>query len=279
MVKDGLLSLEDTTAKWLGWEGDKGKITLRQLLSLTAGFHITPLEAPKYFYEPNVDLKTCTDRVYRDFQLASPPGKSVSYGPVGFMIAGRMAELAAGKPWVELFWERLGTPLGFDRQKTRYNPPQQLAASLIMSMEEYSRFLGMIFNQGMYKGRKIITPELVKEQRRDQWEKNIIIKSSPYSLLNKAFHYGLGVWLECPDPGNPLECEGELLVTSSGMFGWYPWIDTKRKYYGLLAMVQPLNARPVGYIYAFKLLEELRPLMNEVMEKISSSHPEIQISR
>jgi D-alanyl-D-alanine-carboxypeptidase/D-alanyl-D-alanine-endopeptidase len=267
LVKEGLLTLDDTTHKWLGWEGEKGKITLRQLLSLTAGFHILPLEAPRYFYEPDVDLKTCAERIYREIPLVNPPGKSVSYGPVGFILAGRMAEVAAGKPWTTLFWEKVGTPLGFDREKTRYQPPQQLAGSLIMTMEEYGRFLGMVFNQGKYQGKDILTPALIQEQFKDQWPKDIVIKSSPYSVLHKSFHYGLGVWLECPDPNQPVECEKELIISSAGMFGWYPWIDTKRKYYGLLAMVQPMQAKPMGYIYAFKLLEEIRPLIQAVMER------------
>lgn len=264
MIKDGLISLDGTSGKWLDWKGKKGEITIRNLLSLTSGFHIPPAEAPNYLYTPGVSIKDCVDSLYRDYELLDDPGKIASYGPVGFVIAGRIAEVAAGISWQQLFWERLGNPLGFDRQKTKYNS-QQLAASLVTTMEEYGRFLEMINNRGIYRGKTILSPELVREQMIDQWAKDTRIESSPYMLVNKSFHYGLGVWRECPDPSDVRECDKELIVTCAGMFGWYPWIDIKNDYYGLLAMVKPIGARPPGYVTAFRLLEKIRPLMNNAM--------------
>lgn len=269
MIEDGLLSLDDTAGKWLDWKGKKGEITIRNFLSLTSGFHIPPAEAPDYLYTPGVSIKECVDSLYRDYELLGDPGKIASYGPVGFIIAGRMAEVAAGMSWGQLFWERLGNPLAFDSRKTRYNS-QQLAASLVMTMKEYGLFLDMINNRGRYRGEMILSPELVKEQMKDQWAKDTRIESSPYMLVNKSYHYGLGVWRECPDPSNIGECDEELIVTCAGMFGWYPWIDIKNDYYGLLAMVKPMGSRLPGYVTAFRLLEKIRPLMNNAMLRLKN---------
>lgn len=267
LVNDGILSLEDTTAKWLEWKGKKGEITIRHLMSLTSGFHIPPMEAPRYFYDQGESLKSCTDSVCRDYELIGAPGKIASYGPAGFIIAGRIAEVATGKQWSHIFWERLGDPLGFDRENTRYDPPQQLAGSLVMSMEEYGRFLEMINNRGSYRGKRILNPELIGEQMKDQWASNTRIESSPYSVINRSFHYGLGVWRECPDLSDIEACDRGLIVTCAGMFGWYPWIDMKNNSYGLLAMVKRFGSTPPGYVVAFRLLEKLRPIINSTLVK------------
>jgi len=267
LVDEGLLSLEDTTEKWLHWEGEGGQITLRQLLALTSGFHVPPLSSPPYFWSKETDLKVSVESIYRDFQLFAAPGRMASYGPVGFMIAGRIAEVASGKEWDVLFRERLGDPLGFDRQRVRYDPPQQLAGSLRMSMDDYGRFLQLVTADGVYGGKRWLSAELLAEQRKDQWAEGTRIESSPYSYVQKEFHYGLGVWRECGQPSAVVDCDRELIVSCAGWFGWTPWIDTRRGYYGLLAMEKPMSTRPPGYIYAFRLLEELRPLIVAAVEQ------------
>lgn len=261
LVGDGVLSLEDTTGKWLGWKGDRGRITLRQLLSLTSGFHIPPMSSPKTFWADEMDLKTCVDSIHRDLELYSEPGSIASYGAVGFIIAGRIAEIAAGKSWHRIFREHVGDPLGFDAEKTVYYPPQQVAAGLKTTMKEYGRFLTMVFNRGTFRGKQILPSELVAEQEKDQWKPGITVESSPYTWVNRNFHYGLGVWRECPDPENTRKCDDRLIVSCSGMLGWYPWIDRSSGMYGLLAMEKPFGTRPPGYIYAFRILEEIRPLL------------------
>ncbi|MBK7061454.1 MAG: serine hydrolase [Rubrivivax sp.] len=45
-----------------------------------------------------------------------------------------------------------------------------------------------------------------------------------------SWHYGLGYWIE-DDPG------GDGAFSSAGAFGFYPWIDADRRYYGVIARV------------------------------------------
>jgi len=267
LVGDGSLSLADTTGKWLGWKGDRGRITLRQLLSLTSGFHIPPMSSPKYFWADGMDLRACVDAIHRDIELYSKPGKIASYGAVGFIIAGRIAEIAAGKDWYRIYRERVGDPLGFDAEKAVYYPPQQVAAGLKMTMEEYGRFLTMVFNHGTFHGKQILSPGLVAEQEKDQWEPGITVESSPYSWVNRDFHYGLRVWRACPDSYNTSRCAGRLIVSSSGFLGWYPWIERSGGMYGMIAMEKPIGTRPPGYIYAFRILEEIRPWLRSKASK------------
>jgi hypothetical protein len=46
---------------------------------------------------------------------------------------------------------------------------------------------------------------------------------------NESWHYGLGHWIE-DDP-----VTGDGAFSSPGLFGFYPWIDADRRYYGIVA--------------------------------------------
>jgi CubicO group peptidase (beta-lactamase class C family) len=276
LVKDGVLSLDDTTGKWLGWrnktaDSPDGEVTLRQLLSLTAGYEVAPTQAPTKtpcIYSTGgtfVPLESCVQSLYATgaYAFNRAPGKFFYYGPLPIIVAGRIAEAASGKPFSELFWEKLGAPLGFDKLQTRYDPANQLAGSLWMSLEEYGRFLTMIHRNGKVKNKWILTPDLVAEQMSDQFEPDTKIKFSPFNipqLGNQLYHYGLGVWRECPDPADASACDEALTVSSEGGYGWYPFMDTQRDYYGILGMYR--GAPSPGYVDAYKILQELKPFIH-----------------
>lgn len=52
--------------------------------------------------------------------------------------------------------------------------------------------------------------------------------TATYSPVPEAWHYGLGHWVE-DAPG------GDGAFSSPGAFGFYPWIDASRTWYGVLA--------------------------------------------
>ena len=47
--------------------------------------------------------------------------------------------------------------------------------------------------------------------------------------LNETWHYSLGHWVE-DDPA-----VGDGAFSSAGAFGFYPWVDAGRQFYGVLA--------------------------------------------
>lgn len=56
---------------------------------------------------------------------------------------------------------------------------------------------------------------------------------------NEHWHYSLGHWVE-DDP-----IKGDGAFSSPGLFGFYPWIDKTKTYYGLLARYDPLHVAPL----------------------------------
>jgi hypothetical protein len=69
-------------------------------------------------------------------------------------------------------------------------------------------------------------------------------ESSPSASSNdvsdESAHYSLGHWVE-DDP-----VVGDGAFSSAGAFGFYPWIDKSKTYYGILARYDPLQAS-AGY--------------------------------
>ena len=122
LQQDGKLSLDDKVAKYLPELTRANDITLRQLLSHTAGYqdywpqdYMFPL-----MIEP-VTPEGIMDRWARK-PLDYEPGTKWQYSNTGYVIAGRIVEKASGKPFFEFLQERIFTPLqmtsvrDFDRE-------------------------------------------------------------------------------------------------------------------------------------------------------------------
>ena len=100
-------------------------------------------------------------------------------------LAGRAAEVVTGKPWAEVFRERICEPL--EMPGTDYNVPgpcenPQLAVGLRSSAREYSHFLTMLLARGTYEGREVLSPALVSEMLKDQTRDVAPWSRQPYAL-------------------------------------------------------------------------------------------------
>ena len=62
---------------------------------------------------PLYTLATCADRILTQ-PMIGEPGKVFSYGGNSMQVAGRMAELATGEAWDDLFIAEMVTPLGLN---------------------------------------------------------------------------------------------------------------------------------------------------------------------
>jgi CubicO group peptidase (beta-lactamase class C family) len=109
LVDEGILRWEDPVKKWLPeFEDTKGEATLAQLLSHTAGY-------PDYQPQGNPvdisqELKSSVDNIL-PIPADTLSGTKFKYGGLSMQVAGRIAELASGKSWEELFQEKLLDPL------------------------------------------------------------------------------------------------------------------------------------------------------------------------
>lgn len=126
LQQEGKLSLDDKVGKWLPTLTRANDITIRQLLTHTSGYQdfwpqdytMTPMLAP-------IEPEALMDRWARR-PLDYEPGTKWQYSNTGYVIAGRIVELASGQPLFEFLQQRIFEPLGmttvsdFDREPTAH---------------------------------------------------------------------------------------------------------------------------------------------------------------
>jgi CubicO group peptidase (beta-lactamase class C family) len=244
LVDQGALSLDTKTKDLLttngqAWSGNLGEATLRDLLSFQTGIP-SDLDAAN----TTTSLQAAVDAIYAARSAtAQPPGTYFAYGNSHMRIAARMAEVRTGKPWAQIFNEQLRDPLGWSAN-TAYtfsapiNNPNP-AGGLVTTGKEYMRFLVMQLRKGLDGNTRLLPAALIDEQRKEQWRAGTVIFFSPYTSMGKSYHYGLGLWRECDTPSAAPACDAKLRVSSTGAFGFAPWIDVQGNYAAAVMTRQP----------------------------------------
>lgn len=112
LENDGKLSLDDPVARWLPDVSGAERITLRHLLSHTAGL-------PDYWPHDYAFAATANpvtpDQIIARWgrqPLEFEPGTRWEYSNTGYVVAARIAEIAGGAPLWQQLDQRLFTPLG-----------------------------------------------------------------------------------------------------------------------------------------------------------------------
>ena len=268
LVEQGTLSL-DTQAKSLltdrngaPWAGNMGEIRLRHLLSFTSGISgdvaasddtaITLDEAVKVIYDSQATT-------------AAVPGTTFYYGSTHLRIAARMAEVAASKPWRQLFDDQLRVPLGWSALSTyggAQNPNP--AGSLACTGLEYTRFLMLQLRQGLDGSTRLLTQATLQQQRQDAFGVGTTLVYSPYmAVQGKAFHYGFGNWLETANGLAPSATNPVNRWSSTGKFGWAPWVAADGTYAALI-MTQQADL-PASFVPSETLKAQLDPLIRTAL--------------
>lgn len=255
LIRQGKLSLDDTTGGVLGWTGPHAAITLRHLLSFTSGL-------------PNYDLCTanilstlerCVAEIESE-EVVAAPGTRFDYGSTHLHVAGRMAEVRTGKKWNDLFREILGNPLGLSEDVLYFAGPRSssgrdnplVAGGLRASMDDYAKFVTLVMHDGQALGLTIGTAELYAAQAKEPFP-GVTVGNSPARDVGHDFHYGLAAWLECTTPAS-----GCTTIGSPGAFGFTPWIDRKAGYTAILGM--ELSGTDGGVVkFSVDLGESLKP--------------------
>jgi len=274
VVDEGKLSWNDKVKKWLPQFNDiKGEATLRQLFSHTSGY-------PDYQPANNHrdDYQTLTEAVAHiaDLPADTIPGTVFHYGGLAMQVAGRMAELATSKDWEILFEEKIAKPLRMT--STHFTPVDttgghnpMLAGGARCALHDYANFLSMIYNSGVFEGKRILSLNAIKEMQADQIGNahvypNEYVEHARGSAQRPADKrkdiYGLGEWRE------EVNAKGEaILISSPSWAGAYPWIDKVNHVYGFFLTrvnVEKANANGFSSFYASPLL----PMMvREILKK------------
>jgi CubicO group peptidase (beta-lactamase class C family) len=234
LVDEGKLSLDDPVSKYLPeFTGEKAGITVRQLFAHTSGL---PAEIGCR-NNRQTTLEACAKQV-ANAKLIAQPGTEFFYGGVSMQVGGRVVEMAGGKPWNDLFVEKIAMPLGmantdFFAYGATSNP--RPAGDARSTLDDYAKFLQMILNGGEFNGRRVLSAKAVEEMHRDQTRGSTIRYSIFWNKgqLDPALpsaRYGISMWGEKIDA----QTGRMVLASSPGALGSYPWIDFENKVAGAI---------------------------------------------
>ena len=260
LVEKGQMRWSDTVGQYFPTvEPAKRAITLEQLFSHTSGM---PADEDGCLSNPLFTLSTCVNRILQR-PLVGEPGKVFGYGGNSMQVAGRMAELATGKTWDDLFIDEMVTPLGlnatdFATSSTApgyvRNTNPRIAGGIRSTLEDYGKAVDMVlangcldnaFPQYCLPGRRFLSRTTIEFMARDRTTGTTDISRPPTST---GYGYGLGQWI---DPATP------TTVSSPGAFGFTPWVDREHQVAGVL-LVDDLNTR------LFEDINDIRALVNVV---------------
>lgn len=247
LVEQGYLKLshrpQDVIAAWPIGSGDPlFRLTLAQLLSFTSGLTIEPncLDDGAY------DFEACVTAIgTANGGNGVTPGRQFFYAGTHLQVAGLMAIKArSAATWQDVFSEfrqqtNLFPTASYDAPSA-INP--DLAGGMHWTGEEYLAFL-----DALRKG-ELLNAASMSQLLADHTASATIAESPiavpPPDGLGEDWHYGFGLWHECPSP--IFNCAPGIRVSSPGIYGAYPFWDRSRGYVGIVAMEGPSNSLPAG---------------------------------
>ena len=251
LADEGKLTLDEPASKWVPElakvkvraESLSRPITLRDLLSHTSGIP----DPPRKPTDGNVPIaQYAIDLLKEPFEFQ--PGSKFEYG-FGLTVAGRIVEIASGKPFEQFIAERIIQPLGM--KDTTWHPDAAQRARLARAYKlsggklvpahnafvtsepdvkreaepsgglfstalDMARFYQMVLNGGELDGRRIVS------------EKGVAEMTGPHTAGGKTIQYGLGWFNNAAEkkttPGFSAKSFGH-----GGAFGTHGWIDPERK--------------------------------------------------
>jgi len=234
LAEDGLLDLDEPIGTYLQGHihlpADKAAITTRMLLNHTSGLLGNP---DCLGNRGKGTLQECAQEIV-NAPLEFAPGTQFAYGGGSFQVAGYIAEVVSGKPWNDLFQERLATPLGLTQFTysggtlgSETNP--RIAGGASSDVYDYNKILQMILNDGQYNGAQILSPQTVEMLSTSQIDGLPLLRSPGEDDL--LLGYSFGFWVSDPSlhPGS----NGPEL-SDQGAFGCTPWVDFDLGYSAVL---------------------------------------------
>lgn len=232
LVDQGILALDDRPQELIdNWAIDPSdtlyNITLANLLSFTSGL----IEEPLCINLPGADFETCIKRIATlNAGNGKIPGVEFYYGSAHLQLAALMAIKAAGvNSWQDLFedfQEQTGLfPNGAYDLPSAENP--RLAGGMHWQGDEYADFIRAFFDGDL------LSESTRANMMSDHTASAVIGKSPAVDAINQNWHYGFGIWLECPH--EIFDCDVTAYYSSPGAFGAYPFLNTELDYFGILA--------------------------------------------
>lgn len=156
-IEEGLLTLDDTLSRYFDAPAEKADITIRQLMTHTAGF------TPFFLLGEETDTPKNAATCILHHPLAAPPDGTPRYSCMGFILLGKILESIYGMPLDRIaktqVFEPLGMfntgylPKGVNIAPTEINPETGMAWHGVVH-DENARFLqGVSGNAGVFSDR------------------------------------------------------------------------------------------------------------------------------
>lgn len=210
------------------FQGEKGNITFRQLLSHTSGLPTNSI----YLKNRNITLAQSVDSIAKNVKLLKEPGKTFSYGGVSIQIAARAAEVISKKSWEQLFFDEIAKPCQMFVTDFGKAKSTNVGDGAYSSAKDYNNFLKMILNKGVFNNSRVLSENMINEMLTDNTS-NLPLGYTPYRFRTSqnSRHYGLGVWIERIDPKTKIATE----VNCQGARGFTPWLNTCKNLTGIIS--------------------------------------------
>jgi CubicO group peptidase (beta-lactamase class C family) len=224
-VDQGKLSLDDRVSKYLPFftKFSKGYITIRQCLAHLTGIESDPIRSSMLSKSKFESLEEEVETYASKKDIESNPGLEFRYGLTGINIVARVLEVITRRSFDQLMQEKLTRPMmmrntTFSSMLGAPNP----SAGALSSPFDYTNFLSMILNKGMFNGKRILSEKAVADMLTPQTTP-AMIKYTPAATA--GYNYGMGTWiLQTDENGNA------SVAAAPGMFGTWPLIDLCRGY-------------------------------------------------
>jgi CubicO group peptidase (beta-lactamase class C family) len=239
LVDAGKLSLDEPVKTYLNaldpsfsWPYDKRNITMRMLLSHTAGIPAPPDPATTdCLSDTFTTLRECAQDIATK-PLDYPPGTTFAYSGADYQVAGYVAQLIAGEPFTQLFQNAVATPLGLTTFVYNDNENPRVAGGGSSNVDDYMKILRMILNDGVAdNGARILSDAMIQELQRNN---TAHLRKKPLSFLSNTAQnyfsgYTLGLFITDPAQYQSDGTSGPEFV-DPGLYGTTPWFDMDRKY-------------------------------------------------
>jgi CubicO group peptidase (beta-lactamase class C family) len=222
------------------WPSDKNAITMRMLLSHTAGFPSPPNPDTGYCLNMQfTTLKSCAQYI-ADAALDFKPGTTFSYTGVDYQVAGYIATLISGKSWNDFFTDALAGPLGLSTFSYGPGGNPRIAGGGQCDASDYSKILRMLLRHGRAdNGKRVLSHKLIRALETNQ-TKGLTIEPLPSlffnggtSLKNEFAGYTLGFFILNDSIVATSGSPGPIFA-DPGSYGATAWIDTSMNYGGIL---------------------------------------------
>lgn len=224
-IDEGKLSLDTRIADYLPIYAKYGKkyITIRHCLA-----HLTGIENKKGLAAilDGGKFETLDEEVndYAKKEIRANAGTDFYYGSIGLNIAARVVEIIAKKNFEQLINLRLLRPLNM--RNTNFTPLNNRCVNpsggAVSTAADYTNFLSMILNKGMFNGKRILSEASIEIMQTPQMTSNMIAFTPAAAT---GFDYGLGEWIQEKDANGKT-----IVVSCPGLFGTWPLVDICRGY-------------------------------------------------